>query len=154
MNPSYSFPWSLRLGTFVFTVNPSLVLLLNCFQKEKKVIIGWMQIDCLYCSEISGTGKWTSWMNSTELLLTTYHSFFSSYSMETWSTESGMLNQRKCTGYENQEKYLLPVLRNMYFKLSQIESTMLRQHFLHCFGATCTFNSTNSNFLFWSVILQ
>lgn len=23
VNPSYSFPWSLRLGTFVFTVNPS-----------------------------------------------------------------------------------------------------------------------------------
>lgn len=30
------------------------------------------------------------------------------------------LNQTKRTGYENQEKYLLPVLRNMYFKPSQI----------------------------------
>lgn len=32
VKPSYSFPWSLRLGTLVFTVNPSFVLVLNCFR--------------------------------------------------------------------------------------------------------------------------
>ena len=36
VKPSYSFPWSLRLGTLVFTVNPSFVLVLNCFQGKRK----------------------------------------------------------------------------------------------------------------------
>lgn len=35
VKPSYSFPWSLRLGTLVFTVNPSFVLVLNCFRGEE-----------------------------------------------------------------------------------------------------------------------
>lgn len=35
VNPSYSFPGSLKLGTLELTVKPSLVLLLNCFRKYK-----------------------------------------------------------------------------------------------------------------------
>lgn len=43
MKPSYSFPWSLRLGTLVFTVNPSFVLVLNCFQgKENSLLVRFM----------------------------------------------------------------------------------------------------------------
>lgn len=34
VKPSYSFPGSFMLGTLEFTVNPSLVLLLNCFRKQ------------------------------------------------------------------------------------------------------------------------
>lgn len=39
VKPSCSFPWSLRLGTLVFTVKPSFVLVLNCFRGETQTYI-------------------------------------------------------------------------------------------------------------------
>lgn len=95
VNPSYSFPWSLRLGTFVFTVNPSLVLLLNCFQKKK--ILEWTETDCLaivlkHIKYMEQKWKRTDWRNRTKLLSTTlFHLSFISYWMEIINTERGIL---------------------------------------------------------------
>ena len=73
VNPSYSFPWSLRLGTFVFTVNPSLVLLLNCFRKKKKkkVMLEWTETDCLVIvlkrlKYMEQKWRWPNWGNRTK----------------------------------------------------------------------------------------
>lgn len=84
VNPSYSFPWSLRLGTFVFTVNPSLVLLLNCFQKKKKsnirvnakrqpasIVLKHLQLEKKW--------KWTSWVSSAKSYCQLHYFIHSSF---------------------------------------------------------------------------
>lgn len=165
VNPSYSFPWSLRLGTFVFTVNPSLVLLLNCFQKKKKkkrVTSERTETDCLaivlkHLKYMDQKLKRTNWGNRTTTLFPlSFISYWMAIRNIEWGTltfsftyskyKAAMFMKSNCTKQSELYRFVpkLHVDSNLLVLLCKCKSRNLRACFMFTLRSSCISPSVDS----------